>query len=62
MTQSALALQNRPQPGDVLVRQQRHVAADGYVHLPQEVHQGLGGDIELLCHLEHSHPSAFLLN
>ena len=56
-----LSLQHRPQPRDMLVREQRHVAADRYVHLPEEVHQGLGGNVELLGHIVHSHPSTILL-
>ncbi len=60
---AALALQHRAKPRDVLLGELRHVAAHGDVHLPQEVHQGLGGYVELLGHFVHSHPStSSLLN
>jgi hypothetical protein len=61
VAQPPLALHHGAQPRDVLVGELRHVAPHRDVHLPQEVDQGLGGDVEFLGHFVHTHPSNFLL-
>ncbi|CAA9302954.1 MAG: hypothetical protein AVDCRST_MAG68-611, partial [uncultured Gemmatimonadetes bacterium] len=60
VAQAPLALDHRTDPGDVLVGQVRHVAADGDVHLPEEVHQGLSGNAQFLGDFEHTHLFSFL--
>src|SRR5690606_2372566 len=56
----ALPLHHSAEPRDVLVTELRHMAAHRNVHLPKEVDERLGGDVEFLRYFVHSHPSTYL--